>query len=154
MAQQRVLQVLLAGILVFFPFRAFTAESCTLDISPSNEIIAFAPDVMNWSDAQAYCASKGGRLPRIGNKNTLESIPEGIAVEGIGARNAQWPSGLPRGAYWTDTEFSDRTNAWGVHDVGDAVDFILGSKSDLCLRVLCVRFKKTVLPVSARTRAW
>jgi len=66
--------------------------------------IAFAPNEMNWSDAKAYCASKGGQLPLIGGSDSLTSAPNGAPVDGFGSVQAKWPSILPHGDYWTGTE--------------------------------------------------
>ena len=76
--------------------------------------IAVAPSLMNWSDAKAYCTSKGGRLPLIKGSTRLpysvlkperpDLIP-GIPIDGFGSTPAQWPSFLPKGgSFWTGTE--------------------------------------------------
>jgi len=59
--------------------------------------IALAPGLMNWSDAKAYCASKGGRLPLIRRTDNNREI-----IDGIGSYLGPWPSALPKCDYIAD----------------------------------------------------
>ena len=82
--------------------------------------IAIASDMMNWSNAKAFCVSKGGRLPLIGGKNKIASskdIPSGTPVDGFDSVGAKWPSGLHSGMYWTGTGRDiDSGPSWVVYD--------------------------------------
>ena len=94
---------------------------------------------MNWSDAKAYCASKGGKLPRIGGSNKLSSAPSGTPVDGFGSVGAKWPSGLPGVAYWTGTEDSGvADDSWGIYGYGGYVDVDTGPRQSTSYRVVCV----------------
>jgi hypothetical protein len=90
---------------------------------------------MSWTDAKNYCASRGGRLPRISNAAslTLKQVSKGKPVDAFGTLWGKWPAGLPDdAAYWTDTEALDypgssfvvgisesgRKIAWGVTEHG------------------------------------
>ena len=104
-------------------------------------IIAIAPDKMNWKDAKAYCASKGGRLPFIGGKNALpfsQKIPSGTPVDGFGAMGAKWPPDMPVDLYWTGTEHSGYPrHSWLVVNSGGYVsdNFVTQGNTR---RVVCV----------------
>ena len=105
-------------------------------------VIAIAPGKMNWKDAKAYCASKGGRLPLIGGKNKRPSqdTPSGTPVDGFGSVGAKWPSSLPSDYYWTGTENSRNPSySWMVndHDDGGIVGVLYGNQS-YPQRVVCV----------------
>jgi hypothetical protein len=67
---------------------------------------ALAPGKMTWSEAQAYCASKGGKLPLVGGSKSFSAPAMGMSVDGFGSVGATWPSDVPAGYYWTGTENS------------------------------------------------
>ena len=97
--------------------------------------IAIAPVAMTWDEARAYCRQRGGRLPLINNLASWDGEnPPGISsVDGFGVTpESFWPSGLPRGIYWTGT-----TDA-----AGDPI-FISGISGEVNigsgLLVLCVQ---------------
>jgi len=99
--------------------------------------IALAPGKMNLKNAKAYCASKGGRLPFIGGKNSCSSVPKGTPIDGLGAMGAKWPSGLPRDYYWTGT--ADSTYPWIVYaDEGSVGASVPDGVENLTYRVVCV----------------
>ena len=101
--------------------------------------IAIAPDKMNWNDAKAYCASKGGRLPLIDGKNRLSSVPSGTPVDGFGSVGAKWPSGLPSdnyADYWTGTEAGvNRGDTWVI---GGKIGVGTRDNQSSTTRVVCV----------------
>jgi hypothetical protein len=67
-------------------------------------VIALAPKEMNWRDANAYCVSKGGKLPLINNATSLGSQDVlNYYIDGFGERGNDWPIGLPYDSYWTGT---------------------------------------------------
>jgi hypothetical protein len=70
--------------------------------------IALAPQKMNWRDANAYCASKGGKLPLINNAASLGST-DGFDyfIDGFGERGSDWPDGLAYDGYWTGTTVTE-----------------------------------------------
>ena len=120
--------------------------------------IALAPGKMNWKDAKAYCASKGGKLPLINGINGYKRLlrdpaPKGTPIEGFGTKGAKWPSSLPYALYWTATKPSDHpdlvwlvgfggegVNSNGVFDASRVyVDGFFGaSQSNNKIRVVCV----------------
>ena len=104
-------------------------------------IIAIAPDTMNWSDAKAYCASRGGKLPLFGGKNRLaypDGVPSGIPVDIFGSGGEKWPPGLPFRSYWLGTERNTRPgHSWIVFSANGNVHVSFASKND-SHRVACV----------------
>lgn len=76
--------------------------------------IALAPNHMNWDDAKAYCASKGGKLPLVGGKTSLDAVgPKenlGLPIDVFGSVGAKWPSGLPDDDYWTGSRRVNETD--------------------------------------------
>jgi hypothetical protein len=99
----------LTATCLFLPAVAGAADSLPAGF------IASAPDKMTWSDAKAYCASRGGKLPLVGGSDSLlrDAIKKGTSIDGFGAVGAPGPSGLPNDEYWTGTEGADRPGrAW------------------------------------------
>ena len=127
---------LLVPALIFslcFSAVAFAAEKLPPGFSAS------APGEMKWSDAKAFCASKGGKLPLIGDKNKLPSkeVTAGIPIDGFGSRGAKWPSGLPDGRFWTGAERGNAGDAWYVTDKEGNV-YVNSADQGNTFRVFCV----------------
>ncbi|GHU17352.1 hypothetical protein FACS189475_01050 [Betaproteobacteria bacterium] len=102
--------------------------------------IALSSSASNWSGAGAYCASQGGRLPRIKGLDSLATtaVSSGDAVDGFGTLDGPWPSALPSGSFWTGTELTDYTGiSWIVGVSGGYVDWLGGSQA-VVVRVVCV----------------
>ena len=101
--------------------------------------IAITPKEMNLRDAKKYCASKGGRLPLIGGKNSLASVPKGTSIDGFGAMGAKWPSGLPSDYYWTGTANADGPGlSWIVYHDDGYVNSSTPDGQNFQYRVVCV----------------
>jgi hypothetical protein len=102
--------------------------------------MAFAPDLMSQKDAEAYCASKGGRLPLVNNSATYDGRSDVSSIDGFGSVGSPWPKELPGGrtdGYWTGTAHERRDGElWFV--VNDSGNVILISDEVPSLRVLCV----------------
>jgi hypothetical protein len=102
--------------------------------------IASAPDKMTWSDAKAYCASKGGKLPLVGGSNSLlrDAIKKGTSIDGFGAVGAPGPSGLPNDEYWTGTEGADRPGRACTASGGFGNTRLSSADQGSTRRVVCV----------------
>ena len=101
--------------------------------------VALSESPMAWKDAAAFCQQKGGRLPRINNSDSwaLADLGKITHIDGFGAPNAPWPSGLPEGvSFWTGTENSP-DHSWIV--VGTGIVLAAGNNSQGSEnRVACV----------------
>ena len=125
--------------LLFTLGMALPAMADAADSLPAG-FIAIAPDEMTWDAAKAYCEQHGGRLPLIGNSNSLGSVSvsKGTLIDGFGSVGASWPPGLPGVRYWTGTVNSDFTGySWGVHGYGDDVG-VFSNDPGHAYRVVCV----------------
>jgi hypothetical protein len=100
----------------------------------------------NNSDAAAYCASHGGRLPFItvdgtihDGSNPWDGTGTTVFIDGFGNKGRPWSEvSLPSGGYWTGSERSSGPGvSWGVGNVGGIVGVSDGGQSD-GLRVACV----------------
>jgi hypothetical protein len=97
---------------------------------------------MSWTDAKQYCASRGGRLPRISNAAslTLKQASKGKPVDAFGTLGGKWPSALPDDLYWTETEGADSPgSSWsvGVSESGRKISWGV-TEHGLKNRVVCV----------------
>jgi len=103
------------------------------------EFIALSDTEMTWGQAKAFCQQQGGRLPLIGDSNSLHDVFKGTPIDGFGAVGAPWPAGLlPAGLYWTGTVTLNPEASWVVNgdygDVGVNLSLHQGSTG----RVVCV----------------
>ena len=64
--------------------------------------IETSDSLMTWADANAYCDSKGGRLPRINKSNSWNGQGT-MTIDGFGTVGEPWPKELPFITYWTGT---------------------------------------------------
>ena len=129
--------LLLVPALIFslgFPAAVFAAEKLPAGF------IALAEDRMKWDDAKAFCEQKGGRLPRIDNKDSRALINRSHVkhVEGFGAPGGKMPAGLRADYYWGGTENPDRSDqAWHIDGRGGEFDVNASHKTNT-RRVVCV----------------
>jgi len=88
-------------------------------------------------NAAAYCASHGGRLPRIDNDTSWNGSGT-PSIDGFGTVSGSWPSGLPSDVYWTGTEYSVIPgNSWIVYgNFGNVL--VVRRDQGLGGRVVCV----------------
>jgi hypothetical protein len=132
-------------IIAFMSLIFILCLSLPIMATAADEEFVTAPDKMTWSEAKAYCASMGSRLPLIDGKNVLAAapeilagIPDGTPIDGFGSMGGAWPSGLPDASYWTDTEISGAPGySWGVYSSGGKVDAFYDSQSDT-FSVMCL----------------
>jgi hypothetical protein len=69
---------------------------------------------MEWDEAMAWCAAKGGRLPLVNGVYSLHiSDREGFSLDGIDSRDKWDKTRLPRVRHWTGTERSYRETERG-----------------------------------------
>ena len=109
---------------------------------------------MNLAVAKDYCASRGGRLPRINNSAslTIKQATKGKPVDAFGTLGGKWPSGLPDDLYWTDTEAADSPGySWsvGVSESGRKVSWG-ATEHSLNNRVVCVPLEPQSIPPASR----
>jgi hypothetical protein len=106
--------------------------------------IALSERPLNWSDAKAFCQQQGGRLPRINNSDSWAWSDRNkiTYIDVFGAPGAPWPSYLPGGHSWTDTEDADSPgySSWFVNADDGKVYVQHAPQSGTC-RVLCVPSK-------------
>jgi formylglycine-generating enzyme required for sulfatase activity len=99
--------------------------------------VALAQNDMSWEDAQAYCTSKGGRLPLINGSASWDG--KGAAsADGFGVSGSPWPAGLPTelpNCYWTGTNDAGSQRMRFVFG-DDKVGF--GAGRGMNCRVACV----------------
>lgn len=105
--------------------------------------------IMPWSAAQGYCASHGGRLPKIAGAASLPQNPTPSgSVDGFGSIGSSWP-GIPFPAwtgygvddrlFWTGTEDATfPTQAWTVSGVFGSITPGIAPQSST-KRVACVQ---------------
>ena len=106
---------------------------------------------MNWSNANAYCASHGGRLPRINNADsqTWDQIaaPGTAFIDSVGTINTSswntpWANtGLPGYGYWTGTVSADYPGGSWTLDAGvgnGGVVHVYNYGLSIADRVVCV----------------
>jgi len=95
------------GLFVFATILALPVVAFAADPLPAG-FIAVSESKLNWEKANAFCQEKGGRLPLLDGKESLDEAPVklGIPVEGFGKAGDSWPKGLPAGWYWTGTAVS------------------------------------------------
>jgi hypothetical protein len=104
-------------------------------------VIAIGPEKMNWNDAKDYCASKGGKMPLIGGRSSLDitTVSKGMSIDGFGSVGAKWPSDLPLTCYWSGTVNSDNPDSpFVIIRDGDIVS-IGSSMKSIKDAVLCIR---------------
>ncbi|MCL2029655.1 MAG: hypothetical protein FWG97_04490, partial [Deltaproteobacteria bacterium] len=108
--------------------------------SPPYYLTGATASGMTWSNANDYCASHGGKLPRIDNAPTLPSpLPSlSVTIDSVGTITATgsgsyypsvtpWAhtdpsSGLPSYRYWTGTAHADFPGgSWLFDDYGGSV---------------------------------
>ena len=127
--------ILLTMFALIFPAAAFADDKLPAGF------ITSAPGEMKWSDAKAFCESKGGKLPLIGGQASLtgKEITEGIPVAGFGARGADWPSDLPdEDRYWTGTDHKGSLgDSWYVREKEGLV-YVNSADQGNTFRVFCV----------------
>jgi len=99
---KEILGVLVLAVILAVPAMA----SSLLQTAPPPWVIAFSVADMTWADAKAFCQQQGGRLPLIGDSNSLTNgVPSsGTPIDGFGTVGGHWPVCLPGGPYWTGTE--------------------------------------------------
>jgi hypothetical protein len=100
--------------------------------------IALSDAEMTWEEAKAWCASKGGRLPRVDNSDSSNTI-ESVNIDGFGvAFDAPWPAGLPGVNLWTGTEWSGGGPgaAWAVYNNNGQVGY--SGAAGMSYRAVCV----------------
>jgi hypothetical protein len=108
--------------------------------------IALADSRMNWADAKNFCRQKGGKLPRLNNSDSWtrgsDYWRKGPAkLDGFGAIDTPWPSGLPKSYYWTGTERTDEPgNSWGVchNPHSGRAELCSATSQSKTARVVCV----------------
>jgi hypothetical protein len=104
-------------------------------------VIALSSNTMNWTDAKAYCASKGGKLPLINGRTSWDGSKKRSAyIDVFAAVDRTWPSALSSGPYWTGTlsTIGGLGRAWDVRSRDGLVD--VGSNAQKRLYpVICVR---------------
>ena len=115
------------------PAIALSAEKSDLPAG----FIAMSESKMNWTDAVAYCKQKGGKLPRINNRDSWQGGSGNYPIDGFGSSGAPWPSGLS-GDYWSGTVDSGKPPvAWVIYDSGGKVVEAAVEQS-IPNRVVCV----------------
>ena len=80
---------------------------------------------MDWSAADAYCTSQGGKLPLINDGFFWDG--ENLAfIDGFGPEYGSWPVGLPTDYYWTGTTDPDYPDlSWVVgYGAGYGISYI------------------------------
>ena len=125
------LLTLIFTLCLFLPTMAAAADELP------DGFIALAPNEMNWSDAVAWCKEQGGKLPRIDNIDAWDGKGE-VIIDGFGAHGAPWPSGLPKGLYWTGVMRGSCSTAWAVSGynggkVGIAYYSLIAGNSVVCV---------------------
>lgn len=108
--------------------------------------IAYSEKSMTWSEAKAYCARHGGKLPRVNNSDSWDgkSPPaRGVIIDGFGYGGRPWRDiGVPsdRVVYWTGTvnPLNQYRNPWYVTDHGGYGGVAVDSDSTSFGFVLCV----------------
>jgi len=128
----KITGVFLLAVMLAVPTMAFAAS----EVPPG--FIAVSESRMNWADATAWCATHGGRLPRINNSDSWNY--EGKAtIEGFGTQGSpSWPPGLPGGFYWTGTvDTAPPGLSLFVYNIGDYV-YVARQHGNLILAA-CVR---------------
>ena len=119
-----------------FPAAAFAAETL-----PPGVIAMSGTSRMTWADAKNFCEQKGGRLPLIDGKKSLDRISKGTPIDFFGVTGAPWPADMGRFTYWTGTESThpdSKGEVWRAIPTGDR---LLGGNTraqDDTNRVLCV----------------
>jgi hypothetical protein len=65
-----------------------------------------SPSTKSLTEAETFCTNQGGWLPDINKMRTLSisSLPSDLSIDGFGAPDDPWPSGLSDGSYWTGTQ--------------------------------------------------
>jgi hypothetical protein len=103
--------------------------------------IALSDTEMPWAEAKAWCAARGGRLPLINGANALSNVDDTAIIDGFGKVGTAWsPIGLPRGYYWSGTEYSDYPGfSWSVNGYGGGAYFnVYNDDKGFASRVACV----------------
>ena len=117
-----------------FPASVFAAENLPAGF------ITVSETPMTWADAKAYCQQQGGKLPLMGDSESLaaDDISKRIPpVDGFGPIGDPWPSGLSFAYYWSGTVNSDRSGESWVVLPGNGID-VSNNIQSLQFQLVCV----------------
>ena len=107
----------------------------------STGFIAVSDAPLTWADAKAWCEQQGGRLPLIGENESLrrnDATRQETPVDGFGSVGAPWPPGLPNVSYWSGTENIDLpVHSWVV-SVDSGSVFVLIARQSILVSAVCV----------------
>ena len=115
-------------------------KELTVGTVPSGFLTGKSLSYMNNSAAQTYCASHGGKLPRVNNSNSASvtdiMLSGPTSVDGFGT--SAWPAGLPGDPgdpYWTSTTVTEIPdyNFYIENDSGVTVDSGDGNAFAACV---------------------
>ena len=71
---------------------------------PDGFSAASFPKFLTFTEAKAFCESKGARLPKINRSANWDGKnSDSATVDGFGRFGNPWPKGLRGGDYWTET---------------------------------------------------